>query len=74
MYAVIKQGGRQYRVTPGDIIQIDLIPTEKGAEVELDGVLMVSDGEMLEIGAPRCDDFRIKAKVIRTAPTDKLER
>lgn len=72
MYAILKQGGRQYRVAPGDVIQLDLLPVEKGAEVELEGVLMVGDGEMIEVGAPRCDDFKVKAKVLRNARGRKL--
>jgi len=73
MYAILKQGGRQYRVTTGDVIQVDLLPLEKGAEVELEGVLMVGgEGEMAEVGAPRCDDFKVKAKVLRNARGKKL--
>ncbi len=65
MYAILKQGGRQYRVSPGDIIQVDKLDVEKGAEIELDGVLMVGDADMLEVGAPVLDDFKVQAKVLR---------
>ncbi len=66
MYAILKQGGRQYRVSPGDVIQVDKLEAEKGAEIELDGILMVGDDEMREVGAPVLDDFKVKAKVLRS--------
>ena len=72
MYAILKQGGRQYRVSPGDVIQIDKLGAEKGTELDLDGVLMISDGDSVEVGAPRCDDFRVTAKVLREARGKKI--
>ena len=49
MYAIVETGGKQYRVAPGDQIQVEKLPGDVGAEVELDGVVAVSndDGEML---------------------------
>ena len=45
MYAVIKTGGKQYRVAPGEKIKIEQIPADVGAQIVLDQVLMVADGE-----------------------------
>ena len=53
MYAVIKTGGKQYRVAPGEKIKIEQIPADVGAQIVLDQVLMVSDGEAVKLGNPR---------------------
>ena len=52
MYAVIKTGGKQYRVAPGEKIKIEQIPADIGAEIVLDQVLLVADGENLKMGRP----------------------
>lgn len=71
MYAVIKQGGRQYKVSPGDVIQIQKIEAEKGDDVELSNVLMLHDGSDLTIGAPSVD-AAVKAKVLRQDKGKKI--
>jgi hypothetical protein len=50
MYAVIKTGGKQYRVVSGEKLKIEQIPAEVGAEVTLDQVLMVGEGETVQVG------------------------
>jgi large subunit ribosomal protein L21 len=72
MYAILRQGGRQYRVSPGDIIQIDLLGATKGDEVELDNVLMLNDGSGLSVGEPRVADCSVKARVLREARGRKI--
>lgn len=54
MYAVIETGGKQYRVKPGDVIDIELLPavSEEAPEVVFDRVLMVGDGEDVQVGDP----------------------
>jgi large subunit ribosomal protein L21 len=52
MYAVIKTGGKQYRVAAGEKIKIEQIPADVGAEITLDQVLMVGEGESVKIGSP----------------------
>ena len=54
MYAVIKTGGKQYRVAAGEKLKIEQIPAEVGAEITLDQVLMVGDGESVKIGRRWC--------------------
>ncbi|HMX61525.1 MAG TPA: 50S ribosomal protein L21 [Candidatus Sumerlaeota bacterium] len=73
MYAVIKQGGHQYRVAPGDIIQIEKIEAEKGDVITLEDVLLVRSGETLEIGEPRVNGAAISAKVLRQDKSPKVE-
>ncbi|RKY12716.1 MAG: 50S ribosomal protein L21 [Planctomycetota bacterium] len=70
MYAVIEQGGRQYKVAAGDVINIELADVEPTAEIiELDKVLFVSDGEKIKVGSPYID----KAKVIGRFKTNAAE-
>jgi len=51
MYAVIKTGGKQYRVQEGDILRVELLDTEAGKEITFDDVLMVGEGAELKAGA-----------------------
>ncbi len=64
MYAVIVTGGKQYRVTKGETLKVEKIVAEEGAEIELDKVLMIADGDQLNIGTPELDKSSVKAKVI----------
>ena len=52
MYAVIKTGGKQYRVAAGEKIKIEQIPADVGTEITIDQVLMVGEGESVKIGSP----------------------
>ena len=63
MYAVIETGGKQYRVATGDVIEVETLPVEAGDTVELDHVLMVSDGDGVTVGTPTVDGARVKATV-----------
>ncbi|MBI1292039.1 50S ribosomal protein L21 [bacterium] len=74
MYAVIRQGGHQYRVTTGDVIQLEKLEVEAGQEVTLEEVLAVSTGEgALEVGEPRVVGAVVKAKVIRQGKSPKVD-
>ena len=64
MYAVIKTGGKQYRVAAGEKLKIEQIPAEVGAEITLDQVLMVGAGETVKIGAPLVTGASVKATVL----------
>jgi large subunit ribosomal protein L21 len=63
MYAVIQTGGKQYRVAPGDVIEVELLDASEGAEVALDKVLMVADGDDVKIGTPMLSGAKVTAKV-----------
>lgn len=52
MYAVIESGGKQYRVAVGDRVKVESLAAEPGAEVQLDNVLLVADGDKLDVGSP----------------------
>ncbi|HUW36554.1 MAG TPA: 50S ribosomal protein L21 [Rhodocyclaceae bacterium] len=64
MYAVIKTGGKQYRVVAGEKIKVEQIPADVGAEITLDEVLMVGEGESVNIGTPLLAGAKVTAKVI----------
>ncbi len=63
MYAVIKSGGKQYRVKPGDTIKVEKISAEEGAEVRIDDVLLVADGEDVKVGTPLVSGVSVTATV-----------
>ena len=73
MYAVIKTGGKQYRVIPGEKLKIEQIPADIGSEIVLDQVLMVADGDTLKVGAPLVAGATVKATVVAHGRGDKIK-
>lgn len=63
MYAVIKTGGKQYRVAEGQTLRVELLPVEVGSSIDLDKVLMVANGEDVKIGAPYLEGSKVTATV-----------
>ena len=63
MYAVIKSGGKQYRVTEGDTIKVEKIEASEGDKITLDDVLMVADGDNVKVGTPRVEGATVSATV-----------
>ena len=63
MHAVFKTGGKQYRVTQGDVLKVEKLSSEEGATVDFDHVLMVSDGGEVKVGTPYVDGCKVTAKV-----------
>jgi len=72
MYAVIRTGGKQYRVVSGEKLKIEQIPADVGAELTLDQVLMVGEGESVKIGAPLVSGASVKATVLAHGRHDKV--
>ncbi|NNM82961.1 MAG: 50S ribosomal protein L21 [Burkholderiales bacterium] len=72
MYAVIKTGGKQYRVVVGEKIKIEQIPADIGSEYVLDQVLMVADGDNISVGAPVLENASVKATVISHGRGEKV--
>ncbi len=64
MYAVIKTGGKQYRVAEGDKLRVETLDADEGATVNLDQVLMVGDGETINVGAPMLEGATVSATVL----------
>jgi large subunit ribosomal protein L21 len=64
MYAVIKTGGKQYRVTTGEKLKIEQIPADVGSQITLDQVLMVGEGESVKVGNPLVAGATVTATVV----------
>ncbi len=63
MYAVIKTGGKQYRVAEGSTLKVEKLDAAEGSSVELDHVLMIADGDDVKVGAPYLDGGKVTATV-----------
>jgi large subunit ribosomal protein L21 len=72
MYAVVKSGGRQFRVAKGDKLQVDRLDVEVGADHLLDQVLMVGEGEKVNVGTPTIKGAVVKTKVLSHDRGEKL--
>ncbi len=72
MYAVIKTGGKQYRVQVGNKLKVETLPVEVGSDIQLDQVLMVADGEVVATGAPLLEQAKVSATVISHGRHDKV--
>jgi large subunit ribosomal protein L21 len=73
MYAVVESGGKQYRAAENDVLRVEKLDAEVGAEVTLEHVLLVSrDGEV-RVGAPYVDGASVVARVIRQDRGKKIE-
>ncbi|MBK7470710.1 MAG: 50S ribosomal protein L21 [Betaproteobacteria bacterium] len=64
MYAVIKTGGKQYRVAPGEKLKVEQIPADIGSEVVIDQVLLVGDGDAVTVGKPLVAGATVTTKVL----------
>ena len=73
MYAVIKTGGKQYRVSAGQKLKVEQIPADVGAEVTLDQILMVGEGESVKVGAPLVAGATVKCTVVSHGRHDKVK-
>ena len=72
MYAVIKTGGKQYKVCAGDKLKIEQIPAELDSQIVLEEVLMVADGDNVQIGAPLVAGAKVTATVVSHGRHDKV--
>ena len=72
MYAVIKTGGKQYRVQQGDVIFIEKIDSQANDAVTFEEVLLVGDGEQTKIGTPVVEGAKVEAKVLAQVKAKKI--
>ncbi|MCE2943909.1 MAG: 50S ribosomal protein L21, partial [Xanthomonadaceae bacterium] len=63
MYAVVVTGGKQYRVMKGETLRVELIDAEPGANIEINDVLLVGDGDKVTVGAPKVAGAKVTATV-----------
>jgi large subunit ribosomal protein L21 len=64
MYAVLKTGGKQYKVAENDVIIVEKLVAEAGSTIDLDEVLMIGDGETSKVGTPNLDGAKVTAEVL----------
>lgn len=72
MYAVIVTGGKQYRVMQGEVLRVELLDVEAGANIVLDNVLMLGDGEKITVGTPKVEGAKVTATVRGHGRADKV--
>lgn len=72
MYAIIETGGKQYRVTEGDVITVEKLCKEAGEQVEFDKVLVVGEGSELQVGTPHVSGVKVFGEVVENGKGDKV--
>ena len=72
MYALVRTGGKQYRVAKDDTILVERIAADEGAEVILDDIVMLGDGDKVTIGTPRVEGAAVSATVVRQTRGPKI--
>ena len=72
MYAVFKTGGKQYRVSEGETLKIEKLEVEPGKKITFNEVLMIADGENVQLGSPLVEKASVEAKVISQGKGKKV--
>ncbi len=72
MYAIIQTGGKQYRVAPGDVLRVERLPGERGDEVVLDQVLLVTDGDNVQVGQPLVANATVRTQIVQQGKGKKV--
>ena len=72
MYAVIKTGGKQYRVSEGETLKVEKLELEPGKKITFDEVLMIADGDKVQVGKPHVTKASVDAKVISQGKGKKV--
>jgi large subunit ribosomal protein L21 len=72
MYAVVKSGGKEYRVSKGDLIRVEKLEGKAGDQVMLKDVLMVSDEGQVQLGAPHLTNTVVTGKIVQEAKGEKV--
>ena len=72
MYAVVKTGGKQYRVQKEDVVLVERLSANDGDQILLDNVLMIGEGEKITVGSPLVNDAAVMAQVIRQTRGPKI--
>lgn len=72
MYAIIASGGKQYKVAPNEVVKLEKLDIATGGNVEFNNVLMVADGDKLQIGAPYLANVKVTGEVVEEGRHDKI--
>jgi len=73
MYAVIVSGGKQHRVKEGETLKLEKLEVETGGSIDFDRILLVVDGDKVQVGAPVVDGAKVTAEVINHGRHDKIQ-
>ena len=72
MFAIVQTGGKQYRVAPGDILRVERLPGDRGAEVLIEQVLLVADGDAIQVGQPLVEGARVVGEIMQQGKAKKI--
>ena len=72
MYAVVETGGKQYRMAPGGVVAVECVPGDVGEVVELSRVLLVAEGEKVQIGSPVVPGAKVRATILGQVRSAKV--
>lgn len=72
MYAIIETGGKQYRVAEGDVIDVELLKSQKEGAVEFKNVLLLSSGDIVKVGAPNVANATVKGELVSEVKGPKV--
>ena len=72
MYAVIKTGGKQYKVAPGEVVRVETLAAKKGDTVEIKDVYLIADGDKISVGKPTIASAMVTAEVVEEGRGEKL--
>ena len=72
MYAVIKSGGKQYRVQEGQTLKLEKIEVPTGESIDFNEVLLVADGDDVKVGAPMLEGAKVSAEIVSHGRGDKI--
>lgn len=72
MYAIVESGGKQYRVSEGEAVEVEKLPLAEGEEVVFENVLMLKDADTLKVGNPFLDGCRVTGRVVRQGRARKI--
>jgi len=72
LFAIVQTGGKQYRVSPGDILRVEYLPGERGDEVLIEQVLLVADGDAIQVGQPLVAGARVVSEILRQGKAKKI--
>lgn len=71
-YAIVETGGKQYKVSAGDTIDVERLPAEEGSTIEMDRVLLVADGKKVSVGRPTVEGAKVIADVLGEGKGEKI--
>jgi large subunit ribosomal protein L21 len=72
LFAIVQTGGKQYRVSPGDVLRVERLPGERGDEVLIEQVLLVADGDAIQVGQPLVAGARVVSEILRQGKAKKI--